>query len=497
MIRLHRRPHVAASFLTCFGLLALPGWAAALPEAPEFSPCRLEDPSRLASFAAECTTLDVPEDYAKPDGRRIALFIARVPAISGRKAPDPLFLLAGGPGMAATDMYPGVAGAFTRIGRDRDLILVDQRGTGRSNPLHCDSDADDSLDPDPVQLLALTRACLQTLGRRAALEQYTTSVAVRDLEQVRMTLGYPQINLYGVSYGTRVAQHYLRRYPARTRSLILDGVVPPTLALGPDIALDAEAALQRILARCAADQRCAQRFGNPERDYRRLRARLEREPIDVRYADPVSGAPQDVRFTSRHLGVVLRLQSYSSATASLVPLALEQAAEHDNFVMLAALFAMISQGLTDALAVGMHHSVVCTEDVPRIDLGSVDRTRLEATYLGASQLDALIAICGLWPRGVLDPDLHQPLASDVPVLLLSGSDDPVTPPNYAEAAAAQLSVARHLVLDGQGHGQIGVSCMGSVIAAFVRDRKPAELDVSCLQRIRPPPFFLSPAGPAP
>jgi pimeloyl-ACP methyl ester carboxylesterase len=477
------------------------GAAAPTPGAATLSwqACRLEHASRLVSIEAQCATLRVPEDDSRPAGRQIDLFIARVPAVSGRKAPDPLLLIAGGPGMGASEMYPGVAQAFARTRRTRDIIVVDQRGTGRSNALRCDHDsaADADANADTAAFLAATRRCFEALAARADLRQYTTTVAVRDLERVRAALSVAQWNLYGVSYGSRVAQHYLRRHPDRARSVILDGVVPPGLALGPDIALDAQAAFERILARCARDPDCNQRFGDTRAHYQSLMARLRSAKQPVTIPDPTTAAPRRIEFGPAHLGVVLRLQSYSAATASLLPLALHEAATRDNLVPLAGLFAMSLRGIGDAMAAGMHNSVVCSEDLPFVDFARLDRARLAATYLGTEQVDALRDVCSYWPRGPLDPDFRAPLRSDVPVLLLSGGDDPVTPPAYAERAMQGLSRSRHLLLPSQGHGQIGATCMDRVVARFLQDLDPKGLDARCLSSVRPAPFFTTLSGAAP
>lgn len=481
-------------------LLALCGLASAADERappPSWSPCRLEHASKLLSIEAQCTTVRVPEDEAQPAGRQLDLFVARVPAVSGRKAPDPLLLIAGGPGMGASEMYPAVAPAFARVRRERDLLVVDQRGTGRSGALRCADDADLELSTDRALLRAATQSCRAALQPRADLRQYTTSVAVRDLERVRRALGIERWNVYGVSYGTRVAQHYLRRHPDRVRSLVLDGVVPPDLALGPGIALDAQAALERILDRCLRDAACTNRFGDPRAHYETLLARLRAGPVELRLPDPTSGEPRPLRFGVEQLAAVLRLQSYSATTAALLPLALHEAATRANFAPLAGLFALSVRSLGGSIAAGMHHSVVCTEDLPFVDPGKVDRARLAATFLGTAQLDALQEVCASWPRGALDADLRAPLASATPVLLLSGADDPITPPGNARRAMQGLRRARHLVVAGQGHGQIGVTCMDRIAADFIRDLDPAGLDARCLESVRPAPFFTTLSGPAP
>src|SRR4051812_4052157 len=221
--------------------LGLPLVSPAASPTLTLKPCRLEHPARMLALPAECGTLTVAENPDAPNGRKIDLFVARVPAISMKKAPDPLFLIAGGPGTSAVDLYTSSAGPFDRVRRDRDIILVDQRGTGRSHRLDCNyGDANIFERIDEVEVGAENVKCRDELSKKADLRMYTTSVAVRDLEQARRALGYDRINLYGNSYGTRVAQHYARRFPQSTRSVILDGVINPEVVLGPAIAIDAE-----------------------------------------------------------------------------------------------------------------------------------------------------------------------------------------------------------------------------------------------------------------
>ncbi|MFO7277247.1 MAG: alpha/beta fold hydrolase [Pseudomonadota bacterium] len=469
----------------------------AAPKALVLEPCRIADPIGTSAITAECGTLRVPEDPARPDGRQIGLFVARVPAISRRKQPDPLFVIAGGPGMASSEFFASVAPAFARIQRNRDIVLVDQRGTGRSNALNCGL-VDEALWQAHEEVIAAeAERCLTALGTRADVKFYTTSIAVQDLERVRTAFGYERINLYGVSYGTRVAQHFVRRFPDRVRSMILDGVVPPEVALGPDLALHAEAALERILARCERAPECRERFGDPQRIYRELRAQLAEEPIEVVLPDPTTGEMRRLEFTELHLAAALRLATYSADQASLLPLSLYMAQHDHDFVPLAAQFLLTSRSLEEQLAYGMHNAVVCTEDVPFFEVTDEDRARLAQTYLGTAAVDMLLTVCGSWPRGMMDPDLHAPLVSDVPALLLSGGDDPVTPPLYAEQAMKGLSNAVHVSLAGMGHGQVVAPCVDRVMAQFLEQAAPKKLDISCTQRVTPPPFFTSLAGPAP
>jgi pimeloyl-ACP methyl ester carboxylesterase len=466
--------------------------AATLP----LQPCQLAQAQRLLSVAAECGELTVPEDRALPGGRQIRLFVARVPAISRQHRPDPLFLLAGGPGLGASDFYPNVAGAFARIHRDRDIILVDQRGTGRSNPLFDDNALWEAGEAEVARAMA---NCQQQLSQRNDLRQFTTSVAVADLEAVRQALGYAQVNLYGSSYGTRVAQHYARRYPQQTRALILDGIVPPQRALGPATPLDAQQALRQILARCRADTRCHARFGDPQQDYQGLQEQLLKKPVAVTLPDPRSGKPTTLQFSHAAFATALRLASYSAEQAALLPLSLHLAYREGNFLPLASQFLMATTTYGELLSYGMHNSVVCAEDVPFF--GDGYRPALEGTFLGTAQVDALLGLCKAWPRGPVDADLHAPLRSEVPALLLSGTADPVTPARDGALAAQGFRYALHLQVTDQGHGQLGMPCMDRVMADFLaRAEQPATVPTlphACVDGIRPPPFFLTLAGPAP
>jgi pimeloyl-ACP methyl ester carboxylesterase len=491
-----RRAALALGAMLGF-MLCPSAWAAeSAAAAISLAPCQIEDAAGFSVLNAECGTLAVPEDPAKPGGRKIRLHIARVAAINRRKAPDPLFILAGGPGMAASTMYAGTAPAFARIQRNRDIVLVDQRGTGESNPLECPFDDEALMHAGPEEVEAQTRQCLADLGQRADVAFYTTSVAVRDLDLVRAALGYDRINLYGGSYGTRVAEHYLRRFPSRTRTIILDGVVAPEQALGPQIALDAERALVNILTRCAQDEACGARFGNPLDAYRKLLLSLRAQPTPVDFMDPTTGERTKLEFGVLQFATVLRLSTYSSEQAAVLPLVLH-AAQSGNFTPLAGQFMLMLRSYGDVLAYGMHNSIVCTEDVPFYKPADIDREKLSATFLGTTQVDALQSLCRNWPRGPMDADLHARLDSNVPVLLLSGGNDPVTPKEGAERARIGLKRSVHVVLGGLGHGQLGAPCMDRVMARFI-DRGDTEgLDTSCTRRVKPMPFFLSPAGPTP
>jgi len=477
-------------------LSATTGLAQAPTDAPglAFEPCRLLQDSLPAAFG-HCATLSVPLDYEDPEGTTLELFVARIPALTATPAPDPLVLINGGPGGSGVDLYLQTRGAFEAIRRERDILLLDQRGTGRSLlGLDCALDESFALETaTPDEVRAAVAACIANFPNDPRF--FTTSVAVRDLDRLREALGVESWNIYGVSYGTRVGQHYLRRYGERVRTLILDGVVPAELPLGPAIASDAQRALDAIFARCSASPPCAGRFSDLPAQFATLRARFAGESIEVVANDPVSGAPESIALGESELLGVVRLMSYSDATAALLPLIIEQA-NLGNFGPLAAQAELQIQALADSLGFAMHNSVVCTEDAPWLPEDPGPEANLP--YLGTMVIDGLKAICDAWPAGVMDGDLHEPVVSDRAVLLLSGEQDPVTPPANAERAIASgLTNARHIVGRAQGHGLATVGCVPELIADFIETADPAAPDAACLDREPPMPFFLSFQGPSP
>jgi pimeloyl-ACP methyl ester carboxylesterase len=346
----------------------------------------------------------------------------------------------------------------------------------------------------PAELRGLARDCLAKLPGRPQF--YTTSIAVGDLEAVRAALGYPKINIFGGSYGTRVAQHYARRYPERTRTIVLDGIVPPDLALVPQIAIESQRALDGVFKRCAADAECNRRFPALATQFAQIDARLRKSPVSVTIADPVTGVRRAIKVTRAHLVTMARMLTYSPWTASLMPLLIHDAATNGNYAPLAAQAEMAGEDLEEMIAMGMHNSVVCAEDAPRFT-GAVDHTALAASYIGPMMLEGMTAICEIWPHGPVDADFAKPLDSAVPALLLSGEFDPATPASYGAAAARGFRNGLHLVVPGQGHGQTRLSCVQKLIRRFIEHGTSKNLDTACIESIRPAPFFLSFSGGAP
>jgi pimeloyl-ACP methyl ester carboxylesterase len=330
---------------------------------------------------------------------------------------------------------------------------------------------------------------------------YTTSIAVADLEALRIALGYEQFNLYGVSYGTRVALHYLRRYPTSTRSLVLDGVVPPGLSLGPNIALNAQAALDSIFARCNAQATCATAFPDLASEFSELKQQLEQDPPSLQLPHPVTGEPNNLTLDYGYLAMVVRLLSYAPETSALIPLTVHQAAL-GNFRGLAGQATSMLEQLSASLSYGMHNAVVCSEDAPHYPVldTTLDAVALANTYIGAAQYDALKALCQIWPSGPTDIDFKDPVVSGVPVLVLSGEFDPITPPRYGEQVLQHLSNAQHLVAPGQGHGVVARGCIPRLVKEFVHtadSTEPKTLAQECIKDLAAMPFFVNSMGPVP
>jgi pimeloyl-ACP methyl ester carboxylesterase len=461
----------------------------------ELSACRIRAGEGYPGIEARCGTFLRPEDPSNPDSPLLSLRVAIVPALSLEPEPDPLVPIAGGPGQGSIAFYAGYAQAFAKIRRERNILLLDQRGTGDSATMQCDVSEEVIEGQYSVeQTLEETRKCLAALPYDP--RYFTTSVAVQDLEALRIALGIQQLNLYGVSYGTRVAQHYLRRYPGATRTVILDGVVPPAVALGPIIAIEAQKALDAIFARCADSAACNKQFPDLRHEFIRLKDDLAQEAVSLELPGPVSGRPQQLTFGDGELAAAIRLLSYHPNSVALIPLLVHEAAT-GNYAPLASQFLMIADGMSDALSLGMHNSVVCAEDLPFIDKASISREALEQTYIGPLQTDALAAICSIWPRGVVDDDFKMPVTSNTPVLLLSGEADPITPPYFADQVAATLGNARHLTGAWQGHGQAMRGCMPDILGRFVKSASINDLGEACYARVFAMPFFLDFSGPAP
>jgi pimeloyl-ACP methyl ester carboxylesterase len=456
--------------------------------------CQLSMVGMPEAVEARCGTLSVPEDRSAEGGRTIDLNIAVVPAVGRSPQADPLVMLAGGPGQAATEAYAPLIDALQAINQERDLVLVDQRGTGGSNPLACTtSDTSWEADVDDAAYNAWLQECLQQLEANPAL--YTTAIAAADLDAVRAALGYEQWNLLGVSYGTRMALTYLQLYPERVRSLVLDGVVPQDIALGVDFARDAQRAVDAMFARCEADAACNAAFPDVRATFASLLEQLEREAASLTLDDPTTGKPVELELTRDMVAITVQSLSYAPETVALLPLLIHQAGVEGDLRPLAAQMLIVTSQASESISVGMRLSVMCAEDVPFYPADTT--AQAGESYLGDYVVRQFSQPCAFWPRGSVAPEFKEPLVSDVPTLLLSGENDPVTPPANAEAVAQGLQNSLHIVAPGQGHNIFYRGCLPTLIDEFIEQATVSGIDTACVQQLKPTPFFTSFTGPTP
>lgn len=489
-----KQPDVLAPLMAVL-LMTAPGvFAQEVANAPgiELETCELLVPGTPLSTVGECGWLEAAENPDEPDGRKIRIRVARVPAKGRVAEPDPLVFFAGGPGQSATESWPIVAGALQKLNENRDILLVDQRGTGQSNALKCPQiELDEALALDWDELASSTQECLDSIDGDP--RYYTTTIAMHDIDAAREALGYEQVNLYGGSYGTRAAQVYLRLFPGRVRTVVLDSVVPQTLALGTEHAKKLDQAIYRVLAACDADALCGEKFPGTSTLLAGLARELDESPVKVTVEHPTTGQPFPVTFNREVLATSLRFLTYSADTQAMLPLLIHEAATEKRFDRLASQMLIAATGLQQSISQGMEMSVMCSEDFPLYPPEPAPNDYL----LGDIMEKAVHIQCGIWPKGPVPDNFHEPVSGDVPVLLLSGELDPVTPPEYADQVAVHFTSSRHLVAPGQGHIATTRGCMGKIVSEFVIEGSADDLETDCMSDLQATPFFISLTGPAP
>ena len=416
-------------------------------------------PCQVDEVNAECGTL------AMPDGVVLNLAVLR----AKERRDDALFVLPGGPGAGATRMASFAVETFGAAGRD--IVLVDPRGTGSANALRCDQPVDDPFADlwEPARIAA----CRDHLARTADLTRYTTRHLVADLEAVRKALGYRKVSLYGTSYGTRVAQEYMRRHPRSVRAVILDGVVPPSAAMPSHYAPYAQRSLERVLAMCKRDEECRAAFPDLDGDLAKVLAAAERG-VDL----------GGMKMGRGFFGEALRNFLYAPSQYVRVPYVIHAAANGD-WRPIGEMAKRYARNIR-TLNLGMALSVTCAEDIPRVDERAV-RAAAQGTFLGAYRLDQQLGACKVWPRAATDKAMSQPVRSSIPTLLISGEHDPVTPPEFGDEVARTLRRSLHVVVPHGSHGGTE-PCIDALLSEFVREGSVDALETACVKDVRRPPF---------
>jgi pimeloyl-ACP methyl ester carboxylesterase len=478
---------------------------------------------------ARCGDYAVFENRATKKGRKIRLKIVVLPATGVEHAPDPFVYIAGGPGSSAIEDAPGIAQAFQKIREKRDLVFVDQRGTGGSNPLNCDffnpADAQSYLGYFfPLDDVKKCRQQLEGVGQREKGEKgngergtgevefegkvdltlYTTPIAMDDLDEVRAALGYERINIFGASYGTRAALVYLKRHPTSVRTLMLQGVAPTNEYMPLAFAQSNERALMGIIGECASDGACNKAFPNLSAETKAVLERLLQGPIEVEVRfEKAEGSRQKAEGRQKEAGgqerstttkvklsrdlaaEAIRYMLYSPSGASRVPLMLHTAAQ-GNFGPLAEAALNYRRNLVGTGSNGLYLSITCAEDLPWIKAGEGERLAAN-TFLGDYRLRQQREACALWPRATIPTDYRVPTKGSAPVLILTGEWDPVTPPSNGDAVAKHLPNSLHFVVPDGAHGfgaLQGLDCIQRLSGEFVESGTVKGLDTSCVKNIR-------------
>jgi pimeloyl-ACP methyl ester carboxylesterase len=449
-------------------------------------PCKIEE----GPTEAFCGTYTVFEDRSAKTGRQIGLKIVVAPALKRDPQPDPLFIFEGGPGAGAATLATYVLPLFLRFQLDRDIVLVDQRGTGDSNPLNCepeDRNEEDfsKIDDYPVERL---RTCLA--GLKADARLYTTTIATDDIDEVRRYLGYGPINLWGGSYGTRAALVYLKRHEDSVRSVVLDAVAPPDMRLPLFLARDGQRALDLMIGDCAQDAACARQFPHLRESVTTLFAHAAVRPR-IAFIHPRTGKSLELTVSQRLVAFIIFSALYDPTITSLLPRLITDAAQGNYQGLLTLSF---SSGLPKgAMSEGLFLSVVCAEDMPRIHADEITR-EAHGRFLGTTFFDTRMKPCEFWPKGAVAEDFYESVVSAKPVLILSGADDPITPPLWGDHVAQYLKNSKHIVVPGAGHGSTPRGCVPQLIGKFLDQASVKNLDPACLQSQHRPPFFVNYTG---
>jgi pimeloyl-ACP methyl ester carboxylesterase len=443
-----------------------------------------------------CGKVTVPENREDPDGRHIGLRIVHL-GITGDGPPrEPLFVLLGGPGSAATFAAAGLANQHATLREHHPIVLVDQRGTGGSHPIEC------SFYGPEVDLERLTgdlipadrvRECARKLSKVADLTRYTTRNAVLDLDEVRRRLGYDRLLLHGISYGTLVALDFARLFPSHVAAMVLEGTVGPQHLGHERRAPVAQRALMAVLEDCLADDACRAAFPHLRADAEVMFARLDAGPVTVTVAHPESGEPVEVRMTRDLAGEAVRYLLYGGRTIPLVPLVVHQAAGGD-FQPLAEFALFARRNIMDGGGNGLYLSVLCAEDYAAPDPHAA-REAANGTFWSDNTFRQLMRACDFWPRGKMPDGFREPVASDAPTLFLSGDWDPATPPSNAREVAAGLPSSRQIIIPKAGHSADGMKnagCVSEIMNAFLLNRDQENLDATCVGRMERGAFFTEP-----
>ena len=456
----------------------------------KLEPCEVPGAEQGKKDSVLCGTYRVYEDRVAKKGRKIPIKIVVYPSTGGDKSPDPIVYIPGGPGSSATEDAPYVARDFAALRTNRDLVFIDQRGTGGSNPLNCEL-----FDPKDINSYlghwnppAAVAACRKELEKTSDLKLYVTSIAMDDFEEVRKALGYAKINLAGSSYGTRAVMAYVKQHPSSVRSVFLHGVSPFDQVMPRDFPWDTQRALNGVLDECLADADCGTTFPDIKKSERAVLETLKKGPVDVDVV--IDGKPLRVKLSRDLAGEAIRYALYQSGYAGRIPVMLNDAAK-GNYKRLAEAAIFFRRRIVATGATGLYLSITCAEDLPfaKRDAGRDP----DETFLGDYRLREQLEACAEWPQGKLRKNYEELVNSNVPALIYSGQWDPVTPPELGDRVAKPLPNSLHVIVPSGGHGfggLQGLGCLDTLKTKFIQTGSVKGLDTSCVKSIRRTGFQL-------
>ncbi|MBD3412929.1 MAG: alpha/beta fold hydrolase [Candidatus Aminicenantes bacterium] len=430
-------------------------------------------------------TFAVFEDRESQTGRMIHLSVVILHAEGPEVKPDPLFVFAGGPGADVTKYKAAYRNHWVR--KHRDVVLVSQRGTGGDNCLDCPSASpEDDVQSyfEPLFRAETFKKCLEELQKEYDLTQYSTCLAADDTNEVRLALGYGQINITGTSYGTRMALIYMRRHPETIRTAMLNGVAPLAFKNPLFHAWGFQRAMDLLLDECSEDPECGSAFPNLRDEFDSILTRLEEKPAEVMVTHPKTHEQVSILLSREAFVEAMRTIMYSKNRE--VPLLIHEASK-GNYKPFAQAGLFSEWTIRNLLATGMLLCVTCAEDLDRISEQEIIELA-ENTYMGSGRVRRQKAVCEFWPRSELPKDFGEPVSVDIPALILSGFLDPVTPPDWGEDAASHLPNSLHIVVPG-AHG-VGGECLEQIEKQFMETGSVEGLDTSCTDTLEVGEFKL-------
>lgn len=439
---------------------------------------------------ALCAILDVAEnpELAISEQNKVPLNVVVLPKFKEESKALPVMFLAGGPGQAATELAGMLNGPLWEIRQKHDVILIDQRGTGKSNGMRCPSTDEDAIsyDDSNVDFKVEVDKCLAEFKDRH-LPSYSTYQAVEDFEAVRKALGHEQVHLIGGSYGTRSGFAYLKQHPESIKTATLDSNAPMDLVIG-FFGKTAEKAFDLLIEDCNAYEHCAKAFPNLKQDYLSLMANLEGKTIEEQIYHPITGDKVTLLLSKSKVTETLRAILYDLTSRQILPYAVSSASKGDYRTiasLIASSAASAEQG--GGLYTGLTMNIVCNEDIPRAKQADFEQDAMNY-FSGELGYSTFTNVCQHWPKWQAPAGFAEPVKTSVPVLLFSGKYDPVTPPEYAEMALPHLENAKHVVIKRGSHVASIKMCRDAILE-FLEKGQLEDVDFSCADEQTPEMFL--------